>query len=460
MPSSRSAPGSGREAVGDALAAAGLAPEDVDVIVTTSVTGVAAPSLDARLVPLLGLRPDVRRIPVFGLGCVAGAAGVARVDDLLRGDPDAVAVLLSVELCSLTVQRDDSSMANLVGSGLFGDGAAAVVMVGDRRAQRLGLPGPHVVASRSRLYPGTERVMGWDVGASGFRIVLSAGVAELVEEHLGEDMAAFLGDHDLKTGDIVTWVAHPGGPKVLEAMERTLDLAPDALRRTWASLSRVGNLSSSSVLHVLADTLADPSAAGRLAGGPAGHGSGLLLGAGAAAVVTSDSLYVGLVLAVAAVRVVELGVSERNRRWSLAHGGIESGAGHYPVMVVLHTGLLVGAVAEVLLLDRPFLPWLGWPMLAMLVAAHLLRWWCITTLGRQWCTRIIVVPGSPRVTGGPYRWLQHPNYLAVVVEGFALPLVHTAWVTAAVFTVANAVLLRTRIAAEEQALRALSPPRQ
>ena len=172
---------------------------------------------------------------------------------------------------------------------------------------------------------------------------------------------------------------------------------------------------------------------------------------------SSDSLYVGLVVAVAAVRVVELGVSERNRRWSLAHGGIESGAGHYPVMVVLHTGLLVGAVAEVLLLDRPFLPWLGWPMLALLVAAHLLRWWCISSLGRQWCTRIVVVPGSPRVTTGPYRWLKHPNYLAVVVEGFALPLVHTAWITAAVFTVANAVLLRTRIAAEEQALQALSP---
>jgi alkylresorcinol/alkylpyrone synthase len=247
----------GAQAVGDALVAAGLAAEDVDIIVTTSVTGIAAPSLDARLVPLLGLRPDVRRIPIFGLGCVAGASGVARVDDLLRGDPDAVAVLLSVELCSLTVQRDDSSMANLVGSGLFGDGAAAVVMVGDRRAQRLGLPGPHVVASRSRLYPDTERVMGWDVGPSGFRIVLSPGVPELVEEHLGDDMSAFLGDYDLKTGDIVTWVAHPGGPKVLEAMERTLDLAPDALRRTWASLSQVGNLSSSSVLHVLADTLAD-----------------------------------------------------------------------------------------------------------------------------------------------------------------------------------------------------------
>jgi alkylresorcinol/alkylpyrone synthase len=182
---------------------------------------------------------------------------------MLRGDPDGVAVLLSVELCSLTVQRDDASMANMVGSGLFGDGAAAVVMVGERRAAELGLPGPHVLATRSRLYPGTERVMGWDVGETGFRIVLSAGVPELVEEHLGHDLTAFLGDHDLKLGDVVTWVAHPGGPKVLEAMERVLDLPPTAMRRTWDSLARVGNLSSSSVLHVLADTLAaEPPPAG------------------------------------------------------------------------------------------------------------------------------------------------------------------------------------------------------
>ncbi len=251
----------GARAVRDALAAAGLVAGDVDLLVTTSVTGIAAPSLDARLVPVLGLRPDVRRLPVFGLGCVAGAAGVARLHDFLRGDPDAVAVLLSVELCSLTVQRDDASIANLVGSGLFGDGAAAVVMVGERRAERLGLPGPRVVGSRSRMYPGTERVMGWDVGSSGFRIVLSAGVAEVVEQNLGQDMAAFLGDHDLKTGDIDTWVAHPGGPKVLEAMQKALDLPAGALARTWDSLARVGNLSSSSVLHVFADTLAATGAA-------------------------------------------------------------------------------------------------------------------------------------------------------------------------------------------------------
>jgi methyltransferase len=172
--------------------------------------------------------------------------------------------------------------------------------------------------------------------------------------------------------------------------------------------------------------------------------------------VSSESLYLALVLAVGAERVVELVVSERNRRWSLAAGGVESGAGHYPAMVVLHTGLLVGAVAEVFLADRPFLPWLGWPMLALVLAAQGLRWWCITVLGRQWCTRVVVVPGLPAVRTGPYRWLRHPNYLAVVVEGVALPLVHGAWVTATVFTVANALLLKTRVAAEERAMQALS----
>jgi methyltransferase len=149
-------------------------------------------------------------------------------------------------------------------------------------------------------------------------------------------------------------------------------------------------------------------------------------------------------------------VAQRNLAWSRERGGLEFGAGHYPVMVVLHTGLLVGCLAEVSTLHRPFLPWLGWPMLAVVVAAQVLRWWCIRTLGRQWNTRVVVIPGAARIGGGPYRLLPHPNYVAVIVEGIALPLVHTAWITAVVFTVLNAALLSARISSENAALASLS----
>jgi alkylresorcinol/alkylpyrone synthase len=249
----------GERAVAAALGATGLTGEDVDLLMTTSVTGIAAPSLDARLVPRLGLRPDVRRVPIFGLGCVAGAAGIARLHDYLVGHPDDVAVLLSVELCSLTFQADDPSTANLVGSGLFGDGAAAVVMVGARRAAAMGLEGgaPRVLDTRSRFYPGTERVMGWDIGSGGFRLVLAATVAEVVQAHLRDDVEAFLDLHQLKIRDVDTWVAHPGGPKVIDAIVQSLDLEPAALDVTRRSLEAIGNLSSSSVLHVLETTLAE-----------------------------------------------------------------------------------------------------------------------------------------------------------------------------------------------------------
>ncbi|MGP3998829.1 isoprenylcysteine carboxyl methyltransferase family protein [Streptomyces sp. 8N706] len=166
------------------------------------------------------------------------------------------------------------------------------------------------------------------------------------------------------------------------------------------------------------------------------------------------SWYAMLVLAVGAERVAELAVARRNARWSLARGGVESGRGHYPVMTLLHTGLLAGCLYEVWAGHRPFVPALGWPMLAVVVAAQGLRWWCVATLGRRWNTRVIVLPGLPLVTRGPYRWLRHPNYVAVVAEGAALPLVHSAWITALVFTTGNAVLLATRIRCEEAALTA------
>lgn len=249
------------DAVRQALDATGLTAQDVDFLLFTSVTGLSAPSVDASLVQRLGMRSDVKRLPSFGLGCAGGAAGVARVHDYLAGHPDDVAVLVSLELCSLTIQRGDTSPAALVSCGLFGDGAAAAVMVGDAHplaraaGDGPGATGPDVVAARSRLYPGTDGDLGWDIGGSGFRIVLSAQLPDLIESELAQDVEGLLEAHGLKPGDVTTWVAHAGGPKVLDAVERSLGLDPTALDVSRASLAAVGNLSSASVLHVLAATI-------------------------------------------------------------------------------------------------------------------------------------------------------------------------------------------------------------
>lgn len=235
----------------EALEQVGAAPEHIDHIFFTTVTGIAVPSIDARMANRLGLRPDVKRTPIFGLGCVAGAAGIARVADYLKAYPDQLAVLVAVELCSLTLQPTDDSVANMIASALFGDGAAAVVMAGSQREQG----GARVIASRSVLFPRTEEVMGWQVGDDGFRIVLNAGVPNLVREHIRPNVDSFLAEQGLSLGEVEHFIFHSGGPKVLESFEEALELPSKALDLTWKSLARLGNLSSVSVLMVLRDTI-------------------------------------------------------------------------------------------------------------------------------------------------------------------------------------------------------------
>lgn len=245
----------GEKCVNELLVSCGAKPSQVSQLMFTTVTGLCVPSIDARLMNRIPFKPDLKRVPLFGLGCVAGAAGVARAADYVVGHPKEAVVLLAIELCSLTVQKDDWTMANFVGSGLFGDGAAAIMVVGDDH--ELAKPGqPRIVASQSVFFPNSEGVMGWDIRSTGFHLVLSADVPHIAETILPACVRSFLETHGLTPQDIGVWVSHPGGPKVIDGIEKGLELQSGALEMSRECLRDVGNLSSASVLIVLQKTLA------------------------------------------------------------------------------------------------------------------------------------------------------------------------------------------------------------
>ncbi len=233
-----------------------VSPQEIDQLTTISTTGIAVPALDARLMNCIPFSPRMKRLPLFGLGCLGGAAGIARTADYLQGHPDEAVVLLAVELCSLTIQRDDMSVANMVGSALFGDGAAAVLMVGDDHPlAKAGLP--RVIDSRSQFFPKTEHIMGWEVKNSGLKVLLSDDISKVAQSGVRPGMEAFLQKHGLTIADIDRWLVHPGGPKVIEALRDGLGLPDGALTLSWESLAEAGNLSSASVLLILDKTMRD-----------------------------------------------------------------------------------------------------------------------------------------------------------------------------------------------------------
>jgi alkylresorcinol/alkylpyrone synthase len=272
----------GEQALCVALHNAGLNTEDLGCLLFTTVTGVASPSIDALLINRMGLPPNIRRTPIFGLGCVAGAAGIARASDYVRAYPKQAAALVSVELCSLTLQREDLSVANLISSGLFADGAAAVIVTGKEfESNGTKIDGPKILATRSIFYPSTEDMMGWNISEKGFRIILSTEVPTLIRENLGRDVDAFLADQGHQRSDLKSFVLHTGGPKVLEASADALGLHNGQLDASWDCLRKVGNLSSASVLCVLEDVMKnrrpEPGTLGLLAAMGPGFCSELLL---------------------------------------------------------------------------------------------------------------------------------------------------------------------------------------
>ncbi len=421
----------------EAMERAGLAAGEIDAIVTVSTTGIATPSLDALLIERLGLRPDVERLPIFGLGCAGGVLGLARAASLAAAGPGRVVLLCVVELCGLTFRRTDATKSNVIATALFGDGAAAAIVSGCDAGD-----GPAIGRAGQHTWPGSLDIMGWTVEDDGLGVVFSRDIPALTRSSFRDAAAAFLAAGGRRFADIDGFVCHPGGAKVLDALEEAFGLCSRRTRRLAVGAARIRQ-------HVGGD---------RPVRAPPGDGFGraralvaVLARAGLHRGVPGDDgvtgavyLVVGLV---AAQRLAELVLARRNAARLVAAGGIEHGAGHYPILVALHAAWLAALVLAVPA-DRA--PAAG--PLAAYLALQPLRYWAVASLKGRWTTRVIVLPGAAPVRAGPYRYLAHPNYLVVALEIPLLPAAFGAWALAAGFGLANLVVLAWRIRVEGAAL--------
>ncbi len=241
----------GVECANRCLADAGITPRDIDYIIFVSTTGLATPSIDARLINLLGMRNDIRRTPVWGLGCAGGAAGISQAYHYLLGHPKERVLLVAVELCGLTFQQNDLSRSNFVATALFGEGAAAVLLIGDE----VDCTGVEIIGTRSTFWPDSLDVMGWNLMNSGLQVVFSQSIPHIVETRARENIEAFLQEYGLELPEIEYQIFHPGGAKVIDAYETALQTSNGALQICRDTLRRYGNMSAVSVLFVLEEHL-------------------------------------------------------------------------------------------------------------------------------------------------------------------------------------------------------------
>jgi isoprenylcysteine carboxyl methyltransferase (ICMT) family protein YpbQ len=381
------------------------------------------------------LRRDIRRLPIFGLGCAGGVTGLARTADLAKADPGSNVLFLVVELCALTFRRNDLDKSNLVATALFGDGAAGAIVSCKGE-------GPRLTASGEYTWPASLDIMGWDVEDDGLKARFLRSIPTLVQDDMASIVTTFLTKHDLRLHDIDAFACHPGGAKVLDALEGAFGLQAGALVESREVLRDYGNMSAATALFVLARmnwrergrrTLLSALGAGFL-GHPA-HARGRM------------SPAVIVIALVALERLAELFYSARNTRALLARGAVEVGRAHYPLLVILHATWLASLV--VFLPNPTTLHW-GW--LGLFAVLQVFRLWILASLGPYWTTRILTLPGAPLVQSGPYRFVRHPNYLIVVGEIASLPLAFGEVTIAIAFSILNAAVLALRISVEERAL--------